>query len=73
MLFQLPSGKTIEIPAIMMIDLTDDEFDLEIQDLMADDHGENIDDAFYNSSLDDGKQKENPIEDSLNDYIFNEN
>lgn len=57
MRFSLSTGKVIEVPAIILLGLTDDEFDQEIQDLISKDMGMEWDDIWENSVLMNGEAK----------------
>jgi hypothetical protein len=51
MIIQLLNGKVIEIPAQMYLSMSDEEYAREIEELMAFDYGEDVEDPFYSSSL----------------------
>ena len=71
MLFNLPNGKTINIPPAMILGLTDEEFDNEINDLMSKNLGFETNDCWEQSVLRDGEIKHKKIEeDTIDDSII---
>jgi len=53
MLYETPQGKTIDIPVSLFLSLTDDEFDHELEQLIAGDFGEDVMDIWKGSILKD--------------------
>jgi hypothetical protein len=73
MIYQLPTGKAVEIPLDMYLDMTDEQFDAEIQELIAFNYGEEYENSFHDSVLISGENKkvsENELADF--DDLFNE-
>ena len=66
--YTLPTGKTIEIPARLFFDLTEDEFADEIHNLVALDLGTNVEDPFYDSVLYGEKTQADDDRPGLNDF-----
>jgi len=57
MLYQLSTGRVVDIPLTMYLSMSDEEFDLECQELRAYDYGSDYD-IWHHSVL---KYKEKPI------------
>lgn len=53
MLYSLPNGKVGEISLEKFLDMSDEEFNLECQGMMAWDYGSYTNDPFYKSNADD--------------------
>ena len=68
MLYQLPTGRTVEIPLEMYLDMTDDQFDAEIQELVAFNYGEEHNDCFHDSILNKGENKKVSDSDESTDF-----
>lgn len=66
MLYNLPNGKTVEISLRQFLDLTDDQFDEEVRDLIAWNYGQDITDIFHQSVLKEGTiQNEEDLEEEI--------
>lgn len=68
MLIQLLTGKTIDIPVKMFFELSDSDWERELEELVGWDFGDHINNAFYMSSID---NMSNEDKDSDIGYLLN--
>ena len=70
MQYSLPTGKVIDIPLNLFLDLTDDQFAEELQELVAHNYGSDINDPFSGSVLKEGDMNAPELSDDDIDEII---